>query len=241
MNRFDNFLFKNLPRYLENKYINEIIITDENGSDAKKIEENFPNNPKLTIIINETTLGPFKNKLKVCSFAKNDWIALIDSDNFADVDYFKIAQRYIENNLIDGSNVILSPCEASEWNFKHLSGIIFKKNTFNENKLYELNNRKSNNTAGINILHNLGNFIINKQLINRFNLNMVKDVDYSDSCDVIYFNYLLYKHFDLNFHVVPDMKYEHICHDGSIYLNTFKIKQYKNLENKIHSLFNTLV
>jgi hypothetical protein len=40
IDRWD-FLSVNLPKYLANPYINEIIITDENGNDAKKIKETF--------------------------------------------------------------------------------------------------------------------------------------------------------------------------------------------------------
>ena len=100
MDRYDNFLSKYLPNYLENNMIDEIIISDENGSDIKKIKENFPNHNKLVLIQNETKLGPFLNKIKACSYAKNEWIALIDSDNFADDQYFLIAKEYIKNNNI---------------------------------------------------------------------------------------------------------------------------------------------
>ena len=44
MDRFDNFLSKYLPKYLENEYINEIVITDENGNDIEKIKKEFSDN-----------------------------------------------------------------------------------------------------------------------------------------------------------------------------------------------------
>ena len=47
IDRFDNFLSKYLPHYLNNPLIKEIIITDENGNDAKKIQNAFPNNDKI--------------------------------------------------------------------------------------------------------------------------------------------------------------------------------------------------
>ena len=37
INRYDDFLSKYLPLYLDNEHIDEIIISDENGEDAKKI------------------------------------------------------------------------------------------------------------------------------------------------------------------------------------------------------------
>ena len=47
MERFDIFLSRYLPKYLANEYINEIIITDENGNDIEKIKLAFPDNSKF--------------------------------------------------------------------------------------------------------------------------------------------------------------------------------------------------
>ena len=127
--RFDSFLSKYLIKYLENEYIDEIVITDENGNDIEKIKNTFPNNSKLKLIQNDSHLGPFLNKIKVCSIAKNEWIVLMDSDNFADKDYFINAKNYID--LIIGSNsknIILAPSFARPgFNFSNLSGFIYKK------------------------------------------------------------------------------------------------------------------
>ena len=60
MDRWD-FLKINLPQYLANPYISEIIISDENGRDAEKIRATF-NDPKIRVSVNETRLGPFLNK-----------------------------------------------------------------------------------------------------------------------------------------------------------------------------------
>ena len=132
MDRFDNFLKTNLNKYLKNEYIKEIVITDENGEDVKKIKEEFPNNDKLKLFINEKRLGPFLNKIKACQKASNEWIVLMDSDNFASKSYFEIVNNYIVNkNLL--KTTILSPCWAKpRFNYSHLSGYIFKKGTFNK-------------------------------------------------------------------------------------------------------------
>ena len=39
LNRFDEYLKINLPKYLDNKLIDEIIISDENGNDINKIKK----------------------------------------------------------------------------------------------------------------------------------------------------------------------------------------------------------
>ena len=99
MDRFDIFLSKFLVKYLDNEYISEIIITDENGNDIEKIKRAFLNNEKLVLIKNEERLGPFLNKIKACSYAKNEWIVLMDSDNFAYKDYFQMTKKYIEEKI----------------------------------------------------------------------------------------------------------------------------------------------
>jgi hypothetical protein len=96
IDRFDQFLHRYLEKYLDNEYISEIIITDENGNDIDKIRNVYGENSKLKLYKNETRLGPFLNKIKACSLANNEWIVLMDSDNFAYKDYFQMTKKYIE-------------------------------------------------------------------------------------------------------------------------------------------------
>jgi hypothetical protein len=63
--RYNDFLSEYIPKYLENPYIDEIIISDENGNDFNKIKERFSSNLKLRLYKNEYVLGPFLNKIKV--------------------------------------------------------------------------------------------------------------------------------------------------------------------------------
>jgi hypothetical protein len=226
MNRFDNFLSKYIPLYLNNSLISEIVICDENGNDINKINQAFPNNSKLKLFKNEVQLGPFKNKLKACSNATNEWIVLIDSDNFADYHYFQIAKNYINQNIkVHEKNIILAPAKAlPNFNYSHLAGMIFKKGKFNENRIIE--NKNMNNTKNISftqseVLMNTGNYVLNKYLINNINLNAeIEQIKLSSACDVIYFNTLLFEQLDLNMHIVENLEYSHVVHDGSIYVQT---------------------
>ena len=244
MNRYDNFLSNYLPKYLENQLIQEIIITDENGDDITKIKNKFPNNEKLILIQNETILGPFLNKIKSCSYAKNEWIVLMDSDNFADENYFIIAKDYIEKNNIREKNIILSPCKANpRFNFSHLTGYIYKKGNIQNNRDLENNifhySFWNDHYKHSEVLMNTGNYIINKYLIDNIDLSSEKDdIHKSHACDVMYFNTLLFEQLDLHMHIVPNLEYEHVVHDGSTYINNHKkfehftqsvINRYKNL------------
>ena len=243
MNRFDEFLSKNLPKYLENALIAEIVVSDENGNDVAKIRDAFGEHPKLRLYKNNTQLGPFLNKLQACSHANNEWIVLMDSDNFADVDYFIAAKAYLESHIGDQKNIILAPSDASsndKWpnlNFSHLSGFVYKHGTFAENKKREYQVKQTNLPS--TILANTGNYVINKYLIDNVNIQPeLQNIHLSPTCDVVFFNTLLFEQLDLNMHVVPTMKYEHVVHDNSIYIQ--KHAQYWQFNESIYSRFNSL-
>jgi hypothetical protein len=240
LDRFDDFLSKYLIEYLENEYVDEIIITDENGNDIEKIIRIFPGNKKLILIKNETRLGPFLNKLKACSFAKNEWIVLMDSDNFAQKEYFKKAKQYIDENIGDSKNIILAPSKARpNFDFTNLSGFIYEKGTFSRNNQAEIKSKEPHNSNS-GTLMNTGNYVLNKFLIDNLNLDNERDnISKSSACDVVYFNTLLFEQLELNLHVVSGMEYNHVVHNGSIYIQT--CNKYRDFIHYVYQRYNNLV
>ena len=217
--RFDTFLDKNLEKYLTFDLIDEIIICDENGNDYSKICEKYK---QIKVYKNETILGPFLNKMKVCKLAKNEWIVLMDSDNFADQSYFEIAKKYI-HEVTPSNRSILSPCFAKpSFNYTHLINVYTKNNLFNNDCLI-----------------NTGNYIINKYLIDNIDISKeLENIKQSSACDVIFFNTLLFEQLDLEFHVVKDMEYNHVVHNGSVWNTTHS--QFKNFNESIYKRFKNL-
>lgn len=217
LDRFDGFLKKNIQKYLENEFISEIIISDENGNDIKRIKQYFPeNNNKLKLFKNEKILGPFLNKLKCCKYSRNEWIVLLDSDNFADIDYFEISQRHILENNNNNLNKesIIAPCMASpNFDYRFLNNVILTKN----------NIKNYYNNPMFNTFINTGNYIINKNIIDNLCIkNELTLMKTSSACDVKFMNTLFLEQFkNLNIHVVENMKYEHCVHENSIYLQTY--------------------
>ena len=239
MNRYDTFLHKYIPLYLQNQFIQEIIISDETGEDNIKINRDFPNNPKITLITNHTKLGPFKNKMSVCSAATNEWIVLIDSDNFADIDYFKTAKEYIDANQLQ-QNVILAPVHAKpNFNYTHLAGKCITRSNLKQTIINEKNTIGSFTSS--NVLMNTGNYVINKKLITNisFTSEDMELIYNSSACDVILFNTFLFEKLDLNLHVVPNMTYEHVVHNGSIYTQT--VANTRTCVDKVHVRYNNLM
>jgi hypothetical protein len=214
--RFDNFLNNYLEKYIQylnDNVIHEIIISDENGNDYNKISEKYgTHNPKLKLYKNDSVLGVFLNKIKVCSYASNNYIALIDSDNFPSLDYFTKVKKYIEDNLYNLSkNFLLMPSFAKpNFNYKSFENLIITRQ-----------NIKSYYNKGIfNTLLNTGNYIISKNIVDNIQYN--KDILMNISaCDVQYFNLLVLQQFDnAEFHIIQDLEYDHIVHGGSTYLTT---------------------
>lgn len=218
-NRF-NFLSRYLDKYvnfLEENIIDEIIISDETGEDYEKIKEKYQKyiNKGIFLYKNDKILGVFLNKLKVCSYANNNIIVLIDSDNFADRNYFMKIHDYI--NKIDKNlkSYILSPSFAKpRFNYTEFNNSIITKNNIN---LYI-------NNPNFMTLLNTGNYVITKNIIlkilqNDFNL----ELDKISSSDVLYFNLLVFEQIEnFELHILENLHYDHVVHDDSEYLKTHK-------------------
>jgi len=218
-NRFDNFLTRYIDdylTYLKQGIIDEIVICDETGSDFDKINNKYSdyiqNNTNFKIIKNDNILGVFENKLKVCSYASNEYIALIDSDNFADENYFNTVTNYIMNNSNNFSkNLILAPSFAKpRFNYKEFETNIVDKTNI---KNYAYNNL-------FQVVLNTGNYVLTKSIINTLQYdNTIMNV--ISACDVLYFNLLAFQQYpDLQFHIVTNLEYLHVVHDDSEYLKT---------------------
>lgn len=227
MDRFDKFLKTYLEKYLKFNLIDEIIITDETGDDYNKITKEF-NNTKIKCHVNDNRLGPFLNKINCCKKAKNDWIVLIDSDNFADEDYFINAKKFIETNNLNKFSILM-PSEAfPHLNYKNLNTPISRNSSLND-------------IIDSKVCLNTGNYVLNKCIIEDINiLNEASLIPKTHSCDVIFFNTLVLEQFaNVKFYIVHDMKYNHEVHDGSIYLQTnYEFRDTnKYVHNRLYNLF----
>lgn len=222
MNRFDSFLRKSIEEYLKIDLVDEIIITDETGDDAKKIREAFGDCPKIRAYTNYRRLGPFMNKYKCCKLAKNRWIALIDSDNLADQNYFREAKKYIEDNQLgDANNVIVAPSFAKpSFDYRHLGGQVCRKGQIGKVRDHDVNTRNASQQS-LEVFMNTGNYVMSKQLVTGIDLSKeISSLHLSSACDVLYFNTLLFEQMNLQLHIDADLQYEHSVHDESIYLQT---------------------
>lgn len=216
MNRW-GFLKTNISQYLENPYVEEIVIADENGQDAAQIQETFKN-PKIRVVVNEKQLGPFLNKRKVVSLAKNKFVCLMDSDNFAPVSYFHAWAKYL-NGQVPDEHTIYSPIKTipqathKGFDFTILRGA--KITTKNFKHFW-----RSTGPECAETLFNLGNYIAPKSLFET--TKTIPELRYFETQkgpDVMFQNYMMWATNNMTLVVVPNMEYQHVVHDGSYVMN----------------------
>jgi hypothetical protein len=230
LNRYDAFLSKNIREYLKNDRIEEIVICDENGEDIEKILKNFTDS-RIRLYKNESLLGPFRNKIKCCELSSNEWVCLIDSDNFAHEEYFSALEKYFieESDSIDEFTIILPGFSKPNFDHRGLGKLTITKENFSEIS-------KGKNLNDILVMMNTGNYVINKKILSLLKLSDEKEnIEKSDSCDVIYLSTLLMEQLPVKFKIVPEMWYDHTVHEGSIYIE--KHREYLDFNKKIIERF----
>jgi glycosyltransferase involved in cell wall biosynthesis len=219
MNRW-HYLKESLPKYIDNPHINEIVICDENGFDALQIKHHYGNCGKVKVYINDKKLGAGANKIRAVSLASNDWVALLDSDNFADVDYFTTWQAYIRAHGLDASTVYTpSVCHLKEscanFDFTKYSDQYVSKGNFQDSyrdPLWEM------------VLNN-GNFIVNKHKY------LHADPDHPSIRELLGRNSPLEAYlkagalvaYGMKIHVIPDMKWYHGINKESVFCQNVDI------------------
>lgn len=212
MDRWDNFLKKQLPVYLNYDRIKYVVICDENGNDIAKImESEHAMNPKLRLFQNDTVLGVYGNKRQCLINCPTDWIAVLDSDNFFEPSFFDAFFLSKENNTSKKTIYCAGQNERLDLNTgiiedrtRHFSGM--KINLENWNKVID--------TPAWNFLLNDGNSIWPRDVIVNFPPLPEERIVGTDS--IFFMKRAIEAGFTLC--VEPTMKYTHTVHDGSHWL-----------------------
>ena len=236
-NRFDTFLSNHLKLYLENPYIDEVVISDETGEDSRKIASHFPNVAKLKVHVNETILGAFANKNRVVSLASNDWVCLMDSDNYAPPSYFEAWIDYIQSHQLSMKYIYAPSYTIPQPNHSGFD--------YTQYQGLQLDGSSIRHLDSVSVLLNTGNYIVHKEnylASNRF-LTQYQTID-MDVQDVIFKALLLFLNHSI-FAVVPKMAYAHIVHGDSLFLKhqgTFDqvYARIKQLYSDIHQYYDTV-
>ena len=218
MKRWDRFLFKYLPVYLESPQVTKVLICDETGEDIDAIEQSqWANHPKLILHRNKERLGIYHNKRQCIELSPTEWVGVFDSDNFFPQEYFDTLEDlwtreganqmkfYACGNAIfinDDTNVATKPLER-------FRGLTLNKE--NWNTIFS--------QPFWNFLLNDGNWVVHQSVINVLPRNVLdKDIL---AADAIYMVHIFVKAGYI-FHIDPDLSYYHITHNGSTWTTTAK-------------------
>jgi glycosyltransferase involved in cell wall biosynthesis len=200
--------------------IDEIVIRDDGSpkeiydSLVQKIYDKFDWYGRIRIYRNQENLGMSRNKAEVIKDAKNEWVALIDSDN----------ELYpAKENL--NPLIIYCPEKAEpDHDFTTLPNrVIDKQNA--KDFLRQVEFRVFLNTC---------NYVVNRD-------EYLKTYEYDETIkesDTIYFN-TRWLSAGNAFYVVPGMRYHHRKWDGSGWLNgdhRYNMNKASELQEKIKNL-----
>lgn len=212
MGRFEQFLHYTIPHYLEMDCVDQVLIADETGEDADAISaESWGSHPKLRVIRNQRRLGAYNNKLQLLRAVTTEWVALIDSDNYVVQEYFDALQTYWS---------IVNPSQTSVYipafvhshhlgsdtytpEIQNLSGLVITQTNWNE----------SLHLPKIDYGLNLGNCVFHRRVAEEFE----DDPASQKMVECKWMNKVLVER-GYTLHFVPDMKYIHVVHPGSLYL-----------------------
>ena len=197
--RFDTFTEKHIDKYLENEYLSEIVVTDDCSPDYVKLLNKYGSNPKVKIFTNQENMDCYRNKLITANHTSCDWICLMDSDNFCDLNYFQALLKFWEINGRDENTVYMPSKALPVFDYTQLNNMIIDKS--NWNLYYE------------GACFNTFNLVFHRSV-----LKYQDDTSFDPAgVDSLYMNMKWVKN-GVKLAVVPDMEYQHGMHACSHHL-----------------------
>lgn len=202
-NRADR-LIPFIEKYQTYKYLNEIYVLDDCSQDYETLNK-IKWSDKVKLEQNSTNLGAYKNKLKVLSKTKNDWVLLFDSDNFFEESFLDILQKEKdENGLLE--DIIYCPSKATPFNYSSLINILIDKSNWNQLHVKEA------------CFLNTGNMCLSRKAINLLLSNFSTDPIKQPYVECKYMNYLFVKN-GFKLKALKDLEYQHAISHDSFYLS----------------------
>jgi hypothetical protein len=207
------FLKQSLPVYLNHPFVTSVLICDETGEDTAAIQASeWATHPKLTVHTNPQRLGIYFNKRQCIELAKTEWVAVFDSDNFFNAEFFDNLQALWEKEGADPQHFYA----CGRGLFVNENGTVtnpidgfagFKINAENWNSVFSV--------ARWNYMLNDGNWIVPRTVLSC----LPKDVLDKDilATDAIYMARLFVKG-GFTYDIREELGYIHTVHKGSSWI-----------------------
>ena len=243
-NCYDNHLQNNLPFFLDEPLIDDIIVFDKDGSDIVKVRNNtmFKNTYKLNLILGCKNIDDVSIKIKCGHIAKNQWIVFYDSILLPDASFFTNAKNYISNNhIFYEKHVALAPCYAKgnrhgNGFHHHLAGKVITKENFIQ-IMNEQNKRDAKYNSSLFYLLTTGTFIYHYSIFQE--INILKDkhlLPDSIRHNTLLLNTLMFEQLNnFEFHIVSGLEYNNQFYSKKeqAFDNNFKQDIIYDLETRI--------
>lgn len=229
-NRFA-LTIKSCAQVLDDNIINDIIVLDDASTDGsyEKLVEHFSPYPHVRVIRQAVNRNMSINKRDTVSYAKNDWVILLDSDNIIDKSYTKAfyQNRYeaswelgnddipdLSDTIQHPASVIYCPTWARpSFDFRDLHKVMMSDGIEEINMANVGAILQGKYGDNLNMLLNCCNYICNK---NRY-LEVYEHNPEHRASDTVWMSYLWLKSGG-SFQIVPNMEYDHLVHKGSAFL-----------------------
>lgn len=216
MDRWHTFLKTQLPVYLNHPRVSCVIVSDENGNDIADIcKEGYDLNPKLRLYQNDRVMGVYGNKRQCLLKAPTEWVAVLDSDNIFEPEYFDAFFKCLDIH----SKKTIYCAGNNERLFLDTGKTENKTSQFAGMNISRDNWNKVLNTPGWNFLLNDGNAIWPSEVVRHFPDLPEEQIVGTDS--LYFMRQAIQAGFTLR--VEPTMRYIHTVHSGSHWLQNEKI------------------
>lgn len=213
------FLKEQVPKYLNDPNISYVVISDENGKDVNVIcEMEMDSHAKLRLYQNDSVLGVYGNKRECFLKAPSEWVAVLDSDNKFEPDFF---EAFLKAKKRDG--VLAKKTIYCAGNIEYLdlqtNLTDFKTKQFSGMKISRNNWNSVLQMRGWNFLLNDGNCIWPRDVIKHFPDLPEDQIVGTDS--IFFMRQAIQAGYTLS--IEPTLHYIHTVHDGSHWLQNAEV------------------
>lgn len=208
---------------LSNYLVNEIVVRDDLSVDYLPLS--YFKSRNIKIFQNKINLSPLNSRPILVADCKNDWVLLMDADNFLDRSSYDVLRNFVENGL--NKDIIYCPDFARpRFNYKKFSGALIDANFA----------KKNIDDIEFKVFINTCNYLVPRNAY----LEVAKNIDISFShlpIDTVYFNYLWLKS-GRKLKCVSNFEYDHTIRGNSFAVTHQHVNREK--AESVYSLIRSL-
>lgn len=222
-NRYD-LTIKSCAHVLDDPRIDDIVILDDKSTDGsfEKLVEYYKPYPHVRVIQQVVNRRMQQNKADAISFAGNEWVILLDSDNIIDKSYIDAAMEC----SFYPDTIYCPQFARPNFDFTSIAG-----HTISVNNVGNILGGRYGDTLNVSL--NCCNYMVPRDNY----LKVYEPNDKMKATETVWFAYLWLKAGN-RFNIVPGMEYQHLIHSGSGFMEdaSYNMKQSEKIKKMIMAL-----